>query len=156
MNHPIPVLLSEAERASLQTFIYADKAAARVFTRARVLLKAVEGWSDAHICEVFDIRRTPSIRVRRSSLEGGWEAVLHDIQHARDRKAVTGSQGAIACTPAPHDHWTVRFLAGKAVERGFVESISPETIRHLLKKMNAHPGNTKHGASPMEERNVLR
>jgi hypothetical protein len=43
---------------------------------------------------------------------------------------------AIACSPVPdgHDHWTVRLLAGKAVELGFVESILPETIRQLLKK----------------------
>jgi hypothetical protein len=33
-----------------------------------------------------------------------------------------------------HDHWTLRLLAGKAVELGFVEQISPETIRALLKK----------------------
>ena len=56
---------------------------------------------------------------------------------------------AITCSPAPtgHDHWTVRLLAGKAVELGFVESISPETIRQLLKKTNSNPGNTSSGAS---------
>ena len=43
--------------------------------------------------------------------------------------------------------WTVRLLAGKAVELGFVESISPETIRQLLKKMNSSPGSTNSGAS---------
>jgi hypothetical protein len=56
---------------------------------------------------------------------------------------------AIACSPVPtgHDHWTVRLLAGKAVELGFVASISPETIRQLLKKTNSSPGNTSSGAS---------
>src|SRR2546421_9826050 len=67
--------------------------------------------------------------------------------------ALTGGQAAhliaIACSPVPtgHDHWTVRLLAGKAVELGFVESISPETIRQLLKKTNSSPGNTSHGVS---------
>jgi hypothetical protein len=41
----------------------------------------------------------------------------------------------------------VRLLAGKAVELGFVESISPETIRQLLKKTNSSPGNMNSGAS---------
>jgi len=43
---------------------------------------------------------------------------------------------AIACTAAPagHDHWTLRLLAGKAVELGYVQRISPETIRQVLKK----------------------
>ena len=46
MKHPLPVTLPETERASLQTFIHAGKANARTFTRARVLLKAAEGWTD--------------------------------------------------------------------------------------------------------------
>ena len=38
--------------------------------------------------------------------------------------------------PAPegHDHWTLRLLAGKAVELSLVESLSHETVRLRLKK----------------------
>ncbi|GAC1363685.1 MAG: hypothetical protein NVSMB44_21420 [Ktedonobacteraceae bacterium] len=154
MKHPSPGTLSETARASLQTFIHAGKATARTVTRARILLKAAEGWTEGQICEVFDVSRNTSIRVRRLYLEGGLEAVLHEKQQVCRREALTGSQAAhlvaVACTPAPHghDHWTVRLLAGKAVELGFVESISPETIRQLLKKMNSNPGNTSNGAFP--------
>src|ERR1051326_3822885 len=124
MRHPLPVTLSESERASLQTFIHTGKANARTFTRARALLKAAEGWTDQHICEAFDISRNTSIRVRQLYLEGGLEAVLHDKRQQRYRQALTGGQAAhliaIPCSPAPtgHDHWTVRLLAGKAVELG--------------------------------------
>lgn len=154
MKHPIPVTLSETDRASLHTFLHAGKANARIFTRARVLLKAAEGWTDAQLCDAFDISRNTAIRVRRLYLEGGLSAVLHDKRQQRHRQALTGEQAAhlvaIACTPAPtgHAHWTVRLLAGKAVELGFVEAISPETIRHLLKKMNSNPGNMSSGAFP--------
>ncbi len=154
MKHLIPVTLSETDRASLQTFIHAGKANARTFTRARVLLKAAEGWTDQQICDAFDISRNTAIRVRQLYLEGGLEAVLHDKRQARHRQALTGGQAAhliaIACTPAPdgHDHWTLRLLGGKAVELGFVESISPETIRQLLKKPNSNPGNMSSGAFP--------
>jgi len=153
MKHPIPVTLSQSDQASLQTFIHAGKANARTFTRARVLLKAAEGWTDQQICAALDISRNTSIRVRQVYLEGGLEAVLHDKRQARYRQALTGGQAAhliaIACSPVPdgHDHWTVRLLAGKAVELGFVESISPETIRQLLKKTNSSPGNTSNGVS---------
>ncbi|EFH79775.1 transposase [Ktedonobacter racemifer DSM 44963] len=152
MKHPIPVALSESDRASLQTFIHAGKANARTFTRARVLLKAAEGWTDQQICDAFDISRNTSIRVRQLYLQGGLEAVLHDKRQQRHRQALTGGQAAhliaIACSPVPdgHDHWTLRLLAGKVVELGFVESISPETIRQLLKKTNSNPGNTSTGA----------
>ena len=49
--------------------------------------------------------------------------------------------------PDGHDHWTLRLLAGKAVELGFVEHISPETIRALLKKTSSSPGGTSSGVS---------
>ena len=153
MKHPIPVTLSQSDQASLQTFIHAGKANARTFTRARVLLKAAEGWTDQQICAAFAISRTTSIRVRQLYLEGGLEAVLHDKRQARYRQALSGGQAAhliaIACSPVPdgHDHWTLRLLAGKAVELGFVEAISPETIRQLLKKTNSSLGNTSNGAS---------
>jgi hypothetical protein len=103
-------------------------------------------WTDQQICAVFDISRNTSIRVRHMYLEGGLEAVLHDKRQERRRQALTGGQAAhliaitCSCAPTGHDHWTVRLLAGKAVELGFVESISPETIRQLLKKrLNGKP-----------------
>ena len=71
MQHPIPVTLSETDRASLQTFIHTGKASARVFARAYALLKAAEGWTDAQIYEAFGISRNTSIKVRRTYLEGG-------------------------------------------------------------------------------------
>jgi transposase len=154
MQHPIPVTLSEKDHASLQTFLHAGKANARTFARAYALLKAADGWNDAQIGEAFGISRNTAIRVRRVYLEEGLDAVLHDKRQQRRRQALTGGQSAhlvaITCSPAPngHDHWTLRLLAGKAVELGFVDSISPETIRQLLKKMNSNPGSTSNGACP--------
>ena len=87
MQHPIPVTLSEKDRASLQTFLHAGKANARTFTRAHVLLKAAEGWTDPQICEGFGITRNTSIRVRQLYLSGGLEAVLHDKKQQRQRQA---------------------------------------------------------------------
>src|SRR5437588_10905856 len=148
MKHPIPVTLSQSDQASLQTFIHAGKANARTFTRARVLLKAAEGWTEQQVWSALGIGRNTAIRVRQVYLEGGLEAVLHDKRQARYRQALTGGQAAhliaIACSPVPdgHDHWTVRLLASKAVELGFVEPSPPETIRQLLKKTNSSPGNT--------------
>jgi hypothetical protein len=58
MKHPIAVTLSESDRAALYTFLHAGKANARTFTRARILLKADEGWTDQQICVAFDVRRS--------------------------------------------------------------------------------------------------
>jgi hypothetical protein len=79
--------------------------------------------------------------------------VLTDKVQERRRQALTGEQQAhliaMACSAVPqgHDHWTLRMLAGKAVELGFVEYISPETIRALLARTSSSPGSTSSGAS---------
>ena len=57
MKHPIPITLSETDQASLYTFIHAGKANARTFTRAHILLKAGEGWTDQQICAAFEVSR---------------------------------------------------------------------------------------------------
>jgi transposase len=82
-----------------------------------------------------------TIRNVRQRFEGaGVEAVLTDKRQERRRQALNDGQAAhliaIACSEVPdgHDHWTMRMLAGKAIELGYVRGISPETVRQLLKK----------------------
>jgi transposase len=134
------LILSEDERAQLWTFLHRGKANARTLKRAQVLLKLADGWSDAEAADAFAVCLSTVAHVRRRWREGGIDAVLHDKRQERRRQALTGAQiahlVAIACSPVPdgHDHWTVRLLAGQAVELGYVRRISPETIRQALKK----------------------
>src|SRR5690348_898028 len=132
--------LSETDRSRLYMCIHTGRTTARVRTRAQVLLKLGEGWSLAQVCRAFDVCRNTAVRVRARFAEGGVDAVLSEKRQTRYRQALTGTQQAhliaISCSPVPdgHDHWTLRMLGRKAVELGFVEKISPETIRALLKK----------------------
>ena len=148
------VTLTLDDQAALRTFLQQAKANGRTLTRARILLKAGEGWSNAELMRAFDVSEYTVRRVRRRFQQGGLEAVLQEHHQTRRRHALTGEQAAhliaIACTPAPagHDHWTIRLLADKAVELGFVESIAKDTIHRLLKKTNSNPGNTSSGACP--------
>ena len=41
--------------------------------------------------------------------------------------------------------WSLRLLADKVVELNYIDSISYETIRRVLKKTNLSPGNVKSG-----------
>jgi transposase len=148
------IVLTGDERATAQMWTHRGHAAARIQTRARILVKLAEGWRDVEIAHVLDVGVGTVSNTRQRFLAGGLAAVLQDRSQARRRQALTGEQIAyliaIACSPAPtgHDHWTLRLLASKAVELGFVPSISPETIRQALKKTNASPGNRSSGASP--------
>jgi transposase len=149
--------LTEVEEQHLHMFVHRGKANARSITRGRIVLKLSEGWSDDQITAAFDICRATVGNVRKRFGEGGVEAVLHDKVQLRRRQALAGQQAAhliaIACSPVPdgHDHWTVRMLADKAVELGFVSSISPDTIHQLFKKTNSNPGNTSTGVCPPSE-----
>lgn len=157
MNDSRLVSLTAQEQETLHTVLQQAKANSRTLTRARVLLKAGEGWSDADLIRAFDVSQYTVRRVRRRFQQGGLEAVLQEQHQTRRRAALTGEQAAhliaIACTPAPvgHDHWTIRLLADKAVELGFVESIAKDTIHRLLKKTNSNPGATSSGACPALE-----
>ncbi|MCP4420907.1 MAG: helix-turn-helix domain-containing protein, partial [Chloroflexi bacterium] len=48
----------------------------------------------------------------------------------------------LACTEAPdgHEQWSMQMLADKLVELEVVETISRETVRTTLKKMNLSRG----------------
>jgi len=154
MPHQPAVTLPEEERRTLESFVHRGKANARTITRARILLKSADGWSTAELAAVFDVCEVTVTNVRRRFAEGGLEAVLHDKVRQHRRSALSGLQTAhliaVARSPSPdgHDHWTVRLLAQKAVELGFVKSISPNTIHELLKKTNSNPGSLNTGACP--------
>jgi transposase len=154
MPAPRPIALSASDHKRLCLFLQRGKANARTFTRARILLKLSEGWSGTEIVEACDVSPSTVGNVRTRFLSGGLEAVLSDKRQERRRLALTGAQQAqliaIACSAVPngHDHWTLRMLAGKAVELGFVEHIALETIRSLLRRTSSNPGSIGSGASP--------
>jgi transposase len=140
MKRATPIHLSEDERTHLEVFVRRGKANARTLTRARVLLKCDEGWSNGDIAEALDVSDQTIRNVRQRYGAAGVEAVLSDKRQARRRQALSDEQAAhliaITCSTVPdgHDHWTLRMLVGQVVELGYVRRISPETVRQLLKK----------------------
>ncbi len=140
MNRATLIHLSDDERNHVQIFVRRGKANARTLTRARVLLKCDAGWTNAEIREALEVSEQTIGTIRQRYRAGGVEAVLTDKRQARRRQALKDEQAAhliaIACSEVPdgHDHWTVRMLAGKAIELGYGPRLSPETVRQLLKK----------------------
>ena len=149
-----PVHLSETDHERLSVFLHRGKANVRTLKRAQILLKLDVGWSTARVAEAYAVHPNTVTTLRTRYLTGGLDAVLTDRKQLRRRAALTGAQQAhliaITCSPVPdgHDHWTLRLLAGQAVELGYVEHIDIGTIRNLLKKTNSSPGSTSTGACP--------
>jgi transposase len=134
------VQLSPDDRQRLEQMISRGKASARVLTRARILLKAADGANDEQIVDALGTSRATVERIRRRYATEGLDAAIKDKPQKGRPRALSSKQAAhliaIACSPAPdgHDHWPLRLLGRKAVELGYVESISPETVRHVLEK----------------------
>ncbi len=102
-----------------------------------------EGWSDVRISESFDTRVRTVERVRQRLVEQGLEAAINRAkQHTVRRRVLDGEQEAhlvaLSCSEPPEGrtHWTMPLLADKMVELKYVESVSDETMRKVLKKRN--------------------
>ena len=134
------IQLTTEEREQLNRLVRGGKHAARILTRARVLLKLDEGWNVPQIASALDVSDGTVYRVKRRYAAEGLDAVLHDrVQANRFRKLDDKAEAhliALACSDAPegHDHWTLQLLADRMVELGVVESLSYETVRLKLKK----------------------
>ena len=139
------VQLSTQEKGRLRQMIRAGRSSARAITRARILLKTDQGWTASQVAAALDISERTVFRAKRRYAEEGLDEVLrHRNQVSRYRKLDDRGDAhliALACSPAPegHDHWTLRLLAGKAVELGLAPSLSHETVRLRLKKNALKP-----------------
>ena len=154
VREKFPVRLTPDEREQLEHLVRAGRSPARVATRARILLKTGEGWSAPQVAQALDVAESSVYRIKRRFAEDGLDGVLKDRPQANRYRKLDDRAGthlmALACTPAPegHDHWTLRALAGKAVELGLVESLSHEAVRLHLKKVPSSRGRRSSGAFP--------
>ncbi len=137
------VNLSDAERNHLKNIISSGEEKARKITRARVLLRAAEGWLDREISDALDINQATVGRVRKKYAEEGFDAALNRKKSCREyESSIDGASEAhliaMVCGDPPegYSRWTYRLIADRFVqlEQVDLESVSHETIRRKLKK----------------------
>jgi transposase len=132
--------LTDEEREELIELTGKGKASARKLTRARILLKADEGWKDKQIMAALDTSDSTVERTRKRFVEGGLAKALNDDPRPGAKRKLDGRGEAyliaITCSEPPdeQDHWALRVVADRLVELGVVDSISYETVRQTLKK----------------------
>ena len=150
------VRLTDDERQTLDALVKKGRAAARKLTRARVLLKADEGpeagpagpaWTDEAIADALDVSSGTVERLRkRAVLEGPLATIEHRPSKRPPRRKLDGRAEAhliaLACgvhgPPAGgREGWTLRLLADKMVELEYVDALSHETVRRILKKTSS-------------------
>lgn len=140
------VELRDNQRQQLRKITRAGRSTAREITHAYVLLKSDAGLSDEEIAEQLSINPQTVWRVRKRFVNETLEAALtHRQPSAYKPRKVDGRLEAHIIALASGDppdgraHWSLRLLADVLVQLEHVSSISPETVRQVLKKTNSSP-----------------
>jgi transposase len=142
------VRLTEEERTYLDSLVHKGKVSAHKRLHAEILLKADISepggkWLDKEISKVFGISTRTVERVRERLVLEGLEPALNRTKQTRVKSRTIDGENeahlvALMCGDAPdgRSRWTLRLLGQHMVELGYLESVSHETIRQTLKKMN--------------------
>jgi len=146
------VTLTIEEREELTTLVNKGKGLAGKLKRARILLMADEaqengGWKDGDIIHALQTSRRTVERTRQKCVEMGVTAAINHTRPKKTRsKVLDGAAEArlaqLACSEAPdgYESWTLQMLTDKLIELEVVETVSRETVRTTLKKMNLSLG----------------
>jgi len=146
------VTLEKEEREELTALVNKGKGRARRMRRARILLMADEaqengGWKDADIAKALGAHVRTVERTRQKCVEMGIDAALNHTRPKKTRSKVLDGEAEarlvqLACSEAPdgREDWSMQLLADKLIELEVVETVSRETVRTTLKKMNLSHG----------------
>ena len=140
--------LSNHDRAELLDIVKKGKSPARTILRANILLASDKG-SDKYmtvseIATAYHTTPTTVQTVRTSYCEKGLEATINRKKRetppvpAKVTGEVEAHVIALACGQPPEGYskWTLRLLAERTVELGYIDSISHVTVSTILKKTN--------------------
>src|SRR3972149_9698816 len=152
------VKLSKDEREDLRAITSKGNHKSQKILNAQILLGCDEGEfqtkrsTNEEIARVLGTSMRKIDRVKKRFVMGGMEAVLTKNKGKRVyEKKVDGDFEAhliaLSCSEPPEGYarWSLRLLADKVVELKYVEDISHETIRRVLKKTKLNPGDSKVG-----------
>jgi transposase len=148
------VTLSDQEHRQVRELTRRGTAAARLLTRAHILLAAHEGARDARTAAGLHVSANTVAAVRRRFAAGGLELALHDRSRPGAARRLDAKQEAflvaLACSAPPTGRgvWTMQLLADELVRLERADALSDETVRRTLKKTCSSRGCGRNGASP--------
>jgi len=162
MSKLYTVTLTHEERQELGQIISKGKHTSQAYRSAYILLNKDEGeFSNGHrvtneeLTKVLHINMRTVDRIKRRFVEEGFDACLSRKKPSRiyERKIdgdVEAHLISIACSEPPEGmaKWSLRLLADKMVELEYVENISHESVRTLLKKRIKALESKRMGDSP--------
>ncbi len=152
------VTLSKEERDTLQKLTFKGTHKAQKILNAQILLGCDEGEyqtersTNEEIARVLGTSMRKIDRVKKRFVTEGMEAALTKKKGSRIYEKKTDGDFeahliALSCSEPPEgfSRWSLRMLADKVVELGYIDSISHEAVRGVLKKTKLNPGKKKVG-----------
>lgn len=150
------VTLTEEERIELERIIMIPNSKSIRTKRSYVLLASDENgekqWTDEKIKIAYGMSINGIEKMRKRFVEYGFEAALYGKKREYVKEKIFDSRVeshliSLRCSEVPDGHsgWSLRLLADKMVELAYVQSISHESIRQILKKTKLSPGESKVG-----------
>jgi transposase len=149
MNLKYRVTLDDEARAMLSAMTSCGASKARDVKRAQVLLALDRGCSEEEVERSLGISLSTIQRTRRSFVEKGMEAAIHDAPRPGGSRKLSGAEEAlliaIACSDPPtgRAHWTLALLANKVVLMTEHDCLSDETVRRRLAENKLKPWQKK-------------
>jgi len=152
------VTLVEDERDFLSKLSSVGKHKSQGILNALILLGCDEGEfqnncsTNEEMARVLNISMKKIDRVKKRFVEEGLDAALHGRKARRvyAKKADGDFEAhliALSCSEPPEGfaRWSLRLLADKVVELNYIESVSHETVRCVLKKTKSNHGSKEYG-----------
>lgn len=152
------VTLSEDERDALGALVSKGKHRSQKVLNALILLGCDEGEhqvnrsTNEEMSRILNVSMRKIDRVKKRFVEEGLEVALNGRKGSRTyaKKADGDFEAhliALSCSDPPEGfaRWSLRMLAERVVELEYIDSISHETVRRILKKTNSSLGNEKGG-----------
>lgn len=149
MNIRYRVTLSEAEQVQLEGMLSGGRPRAREVKRAQILLAAAEGQTEERIAETVRTSAATIYRVKRSFVEDGLDAALHEAHRPGGERKLSGKEEALliatACSAPPQGQarWTLALLADEMVRLTGHESLSRATVGRRLAENELKPWQQK-------------
>ncbi len=152
------VTLTREEREALGALTSKGKHRSQKILNALILLGCdagefqTERSTNEEIARVLNISMRKIDRVKKRFVVDGLEVCLSGTKGSRvyEKKADGDFEAhlvALSCSKPPKGfaRWSLRLLADRAVELDYIDSVSHETVRRVLKKTNSSPGGEKDG-----------
>ena len=152
------VTLTKGERETLRSISSKGKHRSQKVLNALILLGCDEGEyqtdrsRNEEISRVLKVSMKKIDRVKKRFVEEGLDITLNGTKGSRIYKKKTDGDFeahliALSCSDPPEGfaRWSLRLLADKVIELNYIDSISHEAIRRILKKTKSNLGNEKVG-----------